>query len=365
MTSASARILIDLDALADNYRVLAELCRPGETAAVVKADAYGLGAGNVVQHLLRVGCRSFFVATAEEGRAVRDLTTEADIYVLAGPTGTDQTVFLQHSLIPVLNDAPQLERWQANSMDEAPVLHVDTGMSRLGLPWDQPLPRAVRETPPRLLMTHLACADEPDHPLNRLQLERFEAFCRGFPDTPVSIGNSAGVLLGQSSRGDLTRPGIALYGANPLHTTSASTLGAKERKALDTLRPVVTFEAEVLQMKTIRPGESIGYGATRQVNLDTTLAVVGAGYADGLPRLLSNRGWVAWRDTRLPILGRVSMDFMVVDATPVKQQLRPGDWLELFGTHIAVEDVAEWAETISYEILTGLGQRPERVYLRQ
>jgi alanine racemase len=198
-----------------------------------------------------------------------------------------------------------------------------------------------------LLMTHLACADEPGHPMNQRQLERFERVRRQLPDVPVSIGNSAGVLTGPASAGDVGRPGIALYGGNPF-------LGRPTP-----VSPVATLEGQVLQVRRVCAGESVGYGATYTASDDRDVAIVGLGYADGLPRLLSNRGMAGVDGRRCAIVGRVSMDLTAVDVTGAR--VAPGDWLEFLGATILVDEVAAWAETIAYEVLTGLGRRARRI----
>lgn len=323
-----ARLTVDLDALAANYRAFRARA-PDGVAAVVKADAYGLGVQPVAARLAAEGCTRFFVATEAEGRALREtLAADCDIFVFSGEVSTG-------GLVPVANQPSQLR--------PGPVaLHVDTGMQRLGFaPEDVPDHAEVV-----LLLTHLACADTPDDPMNALQLERFEAVAAQFPGVPVSIANSAGILDGVRGIG---RPGIGLYGGNPYSDRD------------NPMRCVATLKGQVLQVRQVRAGESVGYGASRVVTRDTTLAVVGAGYADGVPRLLSNRGEVAFGGARLPILGRVSMDLTQVDATEVA--IEPGDWVEFFGPTVGVDEVAEWSQTIAYEVLTGIGRRVERRYL--
>ena len=322
-----ARLTVDLDALAANYRAFRARA-PDGAAAVVKADAYGLGMQAVATRLAVEGCTSFFVATESEGLALREtLAADCDIFVFSGEVSAA-------GLLPVANQPSQLRA--------GPVaLHVDTGMQRLGFaPEDMPDDADVV-----LLLTHLACADMPDHPLNAVQLERFEAVAARFPGVPVSIANSAGILNGVRGIG---RPGIGLYGGNPYSGRD------------NPMRCVATLEGQVLQVRHVPAGESVGYGASRVVTRDTTLAVVGAGYADGVPRRLSNRGEVAFGGARLPILGRVSMDLTQVDATEVA--IEPGDWVEFFGPTVGVDEVAAWSETIAYEVLTGIGRRVERRY---
>ena len=330
------RLTVALDALAANYRMF-RARSPDGIGAVVKANAYGLGMAPIARHLAEEGCRRFFVATEDEGLALRPVLAEdCEIFVLSGEAAAE-------GLIPVVNHPSQLrEARKRESKRETPIaLHVDTGMHRLGFaPEDVPGDLDVL-----LLLTHLACADTPAHPLNALQIERFEAVAARFPGVAVSIGNSAGILNGVRGIG---RPGIGLYGGNPFADRSNPT------------RCVATFEGQVLQVRCVAAGETVGYGGTRGLTRDSRVAVVGAGYADGVPRLLSNRGAVAFRGARMPILGRVSMDLTHVDATDVA--VEPGDWVEFFGPTVAVDEVAAWADTIAYEVFTGIGGRVERRY---
>lgn len=323
------RLIVDLDALADNYATL-KACAAGDVAAVVKADAYGLGAMPVAQRLAAAGCRQFFVATAAEGVALRPaLPREVEIFVFSGEA-------VAPGLIAVANQPQQLGA-------DPVALHVDTGMQRLGFPWDA-VPRTTAKV--KLLISHLACADTPDHPMNPTQMDRFEAVAIRFPGVPTSLANSAGILNGVPGVG---RAGIALYGGNPWSDQP------------NPMRPVATFEAQVLQVRTVGAGETVGYAATRTMRHETRVAVVGVGYADGVRRVLSNRGGAAFGGQRLPIIGRVSMDLTHLDATGTA--LDTGDWVEFFGPNLGVDEMARDADTIAYEILTGIGPRVERRYL--
>jgi alanine racemase len=344
----TGRVRIDLGALSANYRALRDAAAPGTCGAVVKADAYGLGAGPVARRLWREGCRHYFVTTAEEGRALRRTLPDARIYVFEGALDAGVAALRDARLLPVLNDAAQLARWRAAGAPGPVAVQVDTGMHRLGFAPDID-PARFTGLEVQLLMTHLACADEPGHPVTRLQLDRFAAVRRRFPGVPVSVGNSAGVLGGSTPPGDISRPGIGLYGGNPFSG------------AANPLETVVTVEGQVLQVRAVAPDESIGYGATFRAARMMEVAVVGIGYADGLPRLLSNRGMAAFGAVRCPIVGRVSMDLTVVDVSGLGA--REGDWLEFIGSRVTVDEVAAWAGTIAYEILTGLGPRLEREYL--
>ena len=328
-----ARLIVDLDALAANYRKFRSASKG--PAAVVKANAYGLGLEPVARRLATEGCRQFFVATQAEGRELRRILPDAgtfDIFVLSG-------VVDGAGLIPVVNHPAQ--------MRAGPIaLHVDTGMQRLGFD-DLDAETIPADAEVRLLVTHLACADTPDHALNSEQLSRFKALAARFPGVPTSIANSAAILTGADGIG---RPGIGLYGGNPFV--------AQENP----MRCVATLEGEVLQVRKVMAGTSVGYGASHVTERDTTLAVVGIGYADGLPRALSNCGQSAFKATRAPIIGRVSMDLTLVDVTDLPP-VAPGDWIEFFGNSVGLDEVAAWAGTISYEVLTGVGNRVSRMYV--
>lgn len=343
----SARLTIDLEALAANYALFVAAAGAANCAAVVKADAYGLGAEPISRRLWAEGCRSFFVATAEEGRALRGVLPRAKIFVLDGVNRETAGVVREAGLTPVLNDAVEVACWRSNAPGVPAAVHVDTGMERRG--FDSRLdPADCRGLSLALLLTHLARADEPGHPFTALQIERFKAVSARFPGVPVSLCNSAGTLTCPDAVGDLVRPGIGLYGGNPFSG------------APNPLRPVVTLEAQVLQVRPVAAGSPVGYGGTHATDASTRLATLGIGYADGLLRSLSNRGCVAWQGARLPMVGRVSMDLTVVDAG--SQPLAAGDWVEVFGAELPIDELAERAGTISYELLTRLGPRVARVY---
>lgn len=306
----------------------------------------------IARALWQDGCQDFFVASSEEGVQLRDLVPEARIFVFEGARAETAPALAEAGIVPVLNHPGQLEAWKRLGGGRPAAVHLDTGMHRLGFPSDVEI-EAFDGIGLELLMTHLACADEPDHPLNAIQRQRFAGaaarFRMRFPGLCCSVGNSAGVLNGVEGDLDgLGRPGIGLYGGNPLADGASP------------VRPVVTMEGQVLQLRRVLPGESIGYGATYQASREMTLAVVGLGYADGLSRLLSNRGEAFCGGCRCPIVGRVSMDLTTVDVSDV--QVAPGDWVEFMGEHILVDEVAAWAQTIPYEILTGLGSRHQRIY---
>lgn len=361
--AALATLTIDLAAIAENYRLLAGRSRPAECAGVVKADAYGLGAAMVAPTLWAAGCRTFFVATFDEGVALRRILPQARIYVLGGLQAPDPQTYVLHGLRPSLTSLSEIERWRtsaAGRTDMAAGLHVDTGMARLGLPADE-LATLVRE-PHRLtgltidlVMSHLACADEPDHPLNREQLHRFQSAIARLPlsaGVTRSFANSSGVFLGSQFAFSLVRPGAALYGVAPLTNQP------------NPMRQVVRLQARILQVRCVDAGTSVGYGATHRFARPARLATVGVGYADGYLRSLSNRGGAYVGDRRVPIVGRVSMDLTVFDVTEIPEAAaQPGTWIDLIGPHNPVDAVATEAGTIGYEILTSLGRRYQRRYL--
>lgn len=357
--SSGGRVTIDLGALVDNWRAVAAHVDKAQTAAALKADAYGLGLERVAIALARAGCKTFFVALPAEGVALRRHLPDVDIYVLNGLLKGQARGYIHARLRPVLASMAEVEEWAAAAPGEASALHVDTGMHRLGLPVREALALAdnaalVRSLVPTLVMSHLACADTPHHPLNARQLALFQEVRARFADVPASLANSAGIFLGQAYHFDLVRPGIALYGAR----------FADDRPPLKT---VVTLEAQVLQVHEASVGETVGYGATQTFRRPTRVAVLSAGYADGYHRAASSsdarNGARVWIDGQFaPIVGRVSMDLMAVDVTDAPAVER-GDWAELFGPHVPVDEVSAHAGTIGYELLTALGGRYEHVYL--
>jgi alanine racemase len=350
--SRHAVLRIDLDALARNFRQLKSRAAPAECAAVVKADAYGLGLERVARRLLREGCRRLFVATLAEARELRAIATDADIYVFEGALDGGVDALVELNARPVLNTLAQVERWRGHGRA---ALHVDTGMNRLGLSAAEVAVLVERRellAGLDLVMTHLACADEPSHPLNREQLRRFELLRAQLPPTPTSIGNSAGTLIDAAYRGDIVRPGIALYGGNPFSDRP------------NPMACVATLTAPILQLRDIERPETVGYGATYVASPPARLAVLGVGYADGYPRSLGNCGVAAVRGRRVPVVGRVSMDLMCVDVGALpRDDVRVGDVVELIGPTVGIDEVAAAAGTISYEVLTSLGRRPARDYI--
>jgi alanine racemase len=342
------RLTVDLSALAANWRAVAGHVA-GETAAVVKANAYGIGIEAAGPALARAGCRTFFVALVEEGIRLRRAVPDATIYILAGLIPGSGPTLVANDLRPVLGSMPELEEWAGAGAPIGSALHVDTGMNRLGITPAQALGLDVSRIRPSLVMSHFVISEEPEHPLNVQQRQAFAAVRAAMPDVPASLANSAGVYLGPDFHFDLVRPGIALYGASP---------GPKVPAPRNI---VATAEARVLIVRDAQAGETVGYGATRTLARHTRVAVLGAGYADGYHRITSG-GHVVIRGKPAALLGRVSMDLIAVDVTDVPGAQR-GDWAEIFGRQLAVDDVAAWSGTVGYELLTGLGHRYERRYL--
>jgi alanine racemase len=350
------RITIDLAALAANYAQLRARAAGAEVAAVVKANAYGLGVGPVAQRLAREGCRTFFVGTLTEGLELRQLQPAARIFVLNElPAGSTQ-LYARHQLLPVLNTMGEVRAWTAQAGGAPAAVQIDTGMTRAGLSaaeaevlcTDASLRQALH---PVLVMSHLACADEPGHELNRLQLLRFEALRRLWPGVPWSIANSAGIFLGADFHGSLVRPGIALWGGRP---------GASGDNPM---LEVVRLESRVLQVRELTHRASVGYGATQSLAPPARVATIGIGYADGYPRSLSGRGAALWQGQRAPLIGRVSMDLLTLDVSAAGfAALAAGDWVTLIGNGLALEEVAALAGTVNYELLTSLSRRADRIY---
>ncbi len=346
----SSRLTVDLNAIGENFRTLSQYSRSG---AVLKADAYGMGATRVGRHLQTLGCEDFFVATVTEGVQLRQsLLSHARIHVFEGAVESTVEVLREHDLRPILNTPGQLDTWRAKGRGRVCSVHVDTGMARLGLPWHAIEMIDLLGLNVESVLTHMACADEPELPFNALQVERFSAILPHFPGASISLGNSAAMLSGfhdQFERPHLGRPGIALYGGNPFS------------KRANPMRQVALVEARILQIRRVSAGEPVGYGGTHVSPGDADIATLGIGYADGVPRSLSNVGCVARGDRRFPIVGRVSMDLLQADVTG--SAVNEGDWLEVFGREIALDEMAARAGSFSYEILTRTGPRLARIYL--
>jgi alanine racemase len=363
--ATTATLTIDLGAIAANYRLLAERVEPAVCAAVVKADAYGLGAAMVAPVLQRAGCRHFFAATLDEGLALRQVLAAEQIYLLNGLPQGAARVAAEADLVPVLGSLGQIEEWRRLCADTAPkpaALQIDTGISRLGLAEVDVVrlaadPRALQGIPIAHVMSHLACADEPSHPLNVKQLMLFKTLTARFPwpggaRPSLGLAASSGIFLGTDYHFDLARPGAALYGLAP-------TIGAP-----NPLRTVVQLQGKILQIRDVDLGMTVGYGATHQFNGPSRLAVVGVGYADGVFRSLGGRGAIFVAGERAPIVGRISMDLLTAEVGHLPgDACQPGTSVDIIGPQQSVDDLAASAGTIGYEVLTALGKRYQRRYL--
>ena len=368
--STAATLTIDLGAIVENWRFLG--ARAGSSpppaaacAAVVKADAYGLGLAEVAPALYQAGCREFFVALVHEGVQLRALIPpDATVYVLHGPQPGAEIECAQHTLVPVLNSPDQLQRWSnlANTRGERlpAVLQVDTGMRRLGfeardfeaLHVEAFASANLSGVEPILLMSHLVSAEDPADPINRIQLEQFQIARKRWPGLRCSLANSSGIFLGPAWHFDLLRPGAALYGVAPVPNQP------------NPMRPVIRLQAPIIQTRTIAPGDRVGYNHTWRASRPTRVATLSVGYADGYLRSLSNRAIVRFMGQTAPLIGRVSMDTITVDVTELPEhQLTPGAQVDLIDSAHDINQVATEAGTNAYEILTSLGPRYRRQYL--
>jgi alanine racemase len=357
-------LTIDLAALEANWKLLSGATVPVECAAVVKGDAYGCGLEPVTRKLAKAGCRTFFVADLAEGRRVREIAPDSTIYVLNGLMPGSAQAFADGQMRPVINSMTELAEWDAfvaiKKWRGGAALHVDTGMNRLGITIDEAVALAPRVQSENhgltLLMSHLACAETPDHPMNDRQVRLFREIRIMYRGVPSSLANSAGIFLGGTLYCDLVRPGIALYGANP-------TPGRK-----NPMRPVVELKGRIIQVRTVNKGETVGYGGTFTAARPSRVAVVAVGYADGILRSAGAAkgkpaAEIAIAGKRCPVAGRVSMDLLAVDVTDLAEgAARRGDFATLIGDGKSIEELAAALSTISYEVLTHLGPRYERIY---
>ncbi len=359
------QLSIDLGALARNWRALDKVSAGSLTAAVVKADAYGTGIEMAGKALHAAGARFFFVATPDEGIALRAAVPEAHIFVLDGLYPGAANLYVRQNLMPVISSMAMMDEWLAKCLERneafPSAFHFDTGMNRLGFRLNEAV--VVRERlerlsyAPQMVMSHLACADQPNHEKNRTQLALFGSVMAQFPGIPASLANSAGLMTGRDYHFQMVRPGVSLYGGRAVN-------GRK-----NPMVPVATLHVPILQVKEARTGETVGYGATHSLSRDSRLAIIGHGYADGFFRSLSGTnsrpgGKVAIRGRICPVIGRISMDLSVVDITELGPDIPlPGEGAEVLGKLISVDDQADAGGTIGYEILTSLKGRYSRNYV--
>jgi alanine racemase len=356
------QVTIHLAALRDNYQTMQSRSGNAEAACVVKADAYGLGMAQVASALYEAGCRSFFVAQTGEAHDLRALLPDVVIYVLNGlPTGAEAD-FANANLRPCLISLAQVQAWQDYCRTQKTALpaalFIDTGFNRLGLSETDiadlaNAPERFEHWTLSLIASHLACSDTPDHPMNKAQLERFQSALTQLPKAPASLANSGGILMGEAYLFDMTRIGISLYGGGPSGADSA-------------LANVVELHAPLLQSRALSQGESVGYGATFTAPHEMQIGIVGLGYGDGLMRHFSKptqtRASLKINGQDAPILGRVSMDSLAVDLTDFAVLPVADTLVEVFGKHQPIDNLAARGDTISYELLTSLGNRYKRIW---
>jgi alanine racemase len=361
--SATGVIIVDLGQIRANWRALAQRVAPAECAAVVKADAYGLGAAQVIPALVKEGCRTFFVATIGEAARARILAPKAAIYILDGLLPGTGPEFLAIGAIPVLASFEEVKEWEALALargERLPTaLHVDSGLNRLGMTGVDmnaiDTEERARHLDVRLIVSHLACADNPGHDMNAWQRDNFDAMRRYMPNVPASLVASDGLMLGVDYHYDLVRPGYALYGGQAFQGGPAP------------VAPVLAVKARVLQVRVVQPSDTVGYSATWRPKGPSRIAIVAAGYDDGVARALSrgtgeDGAHVMFEGKLAPIVGRVSMDLITVDVTKLEQPPARGDFVDLIGPGLPIETIGAAAGTIGYEVLTRLGRRFHRLY---
>jgi alanine racemase len=357
-------LTVDLDAIADNWQTLTRRLFAVECGAVVKANAYGLGLEPVTARLVKAGCKTFFVADIAEARRARSRAPEAAIYVLNGFSPDAAQAFAELNAQPVINSTMELAEWDAFVATQGwrggAAIHIDTGMNRLGMPAEEAAALALRLQQENhgitLLMSHLACAELQDHPLNANQIRLFRELRMLYHGVPASLANSAGIFIGDSAHFDLARPGAALYGINPTPNRA------------NPMRNVLTLSGRVLQVRKVPQGESVGYGAAWNAKRASRVAVAALGYADGLLRAGSGLdrkagGSAIVARKRCPIVGYISMDLACIDVTDLPDNaVRRGDSAIFIGENLSIDDVAAAAGTIGYEVLVRLGSRSHLAY---
>lgn len=345
---------INLGAIRHNYRLIQDkIGKDRHVLAVVKADAYGLGIDKIAKALSLAGCTRFVVAFPEEGVILRRILKSAQIYVLSGAWEGLENLFLQKNLIPIINDENSLRRWHAFGKSAPCAVHIDTGMARTGFegPDFENLVPLIKELNIVCLMSHYANSEDAHHPFNKQQQERFEKLHALLPHVPTCLANSCALSLEESFWGDFVRPGLSLYGLSP------------EGAQIQGLKPAVRVNARILQIRELQEGQSVGYGSTWRASCPTRLATIAMGYADGLLRALSNQGYAWIKDTQVPFVGRVSMDFATLDVSHVpSHEASVGSFVDLFYDAKSLHHLALRAHTTPHDFLVGLSNRCTRVY---
>lgn len=369
-TTALGVLEVDVSKLTQNYRYLQKMAPNALCGAAVKADAYGLGQNTVSYYLALAGCDHFFVVQVDEGIRLREYLRTAlphknpKIYIMVGVMPGTEDLLIHYGLIPTLIAPYQLMLWQKTAYRHEKslpaVFHFDTGMSRTGFMPDQVLdlanaPRDMEGISAKLIMSHLTSSNELDNPANQRQLHSFDQLCAMFPGVPQSLSNSWGIFLGEKFHKQIVRPGGGIYGLSLAQGVTNHIPGIKS---------LISIKARIVQIHTIRPGETVGYGETFVAERATRVATIGVGYADGYARGLSNKGFVKIKEWLAPVIGRVSMDFVTVDVTDIPEtQVREGEWAMLMGEGLHPKDVASQAGTISYELTVNISHRYHRRYV--
>jgi alanine racemase len=364
LAASTGVLTIDLNAIVANWRKLEKTGVPAECAGVVKADAYGCGIDPVTRALAAAGCKTFFVATLDEARAARAATKSASIYVLDGLFQNCGDAFAQIDCKPVIGDLNELAEWDVfcrrTGWAGGAAIHIDTGLNRLGLTVVEAqgiVPRIVAgDHGITLVMSHLACAETLNHPLNAKQVAAFREIASLFSGVPASLANSSGIFLGPQFVFELVRPGAAVYGVNPTP------------EADNPMQGVVDLKARIAQIRNVERGDTVGYGATWTARRPTRLAIVAAGYADGYFRAAGSNDGTRGAEAvvagkRCPVAGRISMDLLAIDVTDLPNNaVRRGHMVTLIGEGVTVDELAHHFGTTGYEVLTSLGRRYARVY---
>ncbi len=353
MSFQTSRLIVDLDCVVNNYQILKKVASKSTCAATLKANAYGLGAHEIGQALYDAGCRTFFVAYFHEAIAFQENVPQGpkQIFVLNGPYTKDcWKAYKHYGFIPILNTLDDVESYKSSQENMPVALHVDTGMNRLGIPFDEYNQNLHKlQLPWHLILSHLACADDPLNALNFKQLKRVRDIQKNHPHVSVSLCNSSGIFLENAYHFDLVRPGCGLYGFEPNPSIQ------------NPLTSCVQLEAQILQIKTVSKGESVGYAASYTCDQETKVATLSLGYADGVPRELNGKGaFVMINGQQAPVLGRVSMDLITVDVTHVPCQV--GQWVSILNEIITPNLWARLFGGSAYQVLTNLARRAEKIY---
>ncbi|MBA4749843.1 MAG: alanine racemase [Alphaproteobacteria bacterium] len=344
---------INLAAIRHNFSLLQKSHPAQKIAAVIKADAYGLGTAPIARTLALAGCQHFVVAFPEEGLFLRTLLKEPKIYVLSGAWEGMEHTFVKEKLIPVINDLESAQRWQQVAKDAPCALHVDTGMARTGFEGNDLLQdkNFLRTLNVQFIMSHYANSEDPHHPFNQTQNDLFKTISAHFPSVPTCLANSCALSLNNTFWGDFVRPGLKLYGLSP------------DTVQDDGYLPALRVSTRIIQVRQIAPGQNVGYGNTWSPTRPTRLATLAMGYADGLLRSLSNKGHVWIQGNKVPLMGRVSMDFATIDVTEVDSAITAvGSWVDLFYDAHSLYEQAHAADTAPHEFLVGLSTRCTRLY---